>query len=530
MPEFLQRPIRIRGEWWDGYVARVLIANGFVPRDRYMLNKLSPLVEQVASSGVKQISQAGSNVEGALRVFASHRLPDWAVRGDKASCAHCPHCLHDSHHVRLVWRLTTETSCAAHGVPLTSKCGACLRSVFHWDLTRRVCVCGVAFARPAAGKLTDEGEGCGDLDRQAGDWELDPEQLAMTVFLGRLLPLLAAASFSRGRERPPTSSDFMARLGLTVRPRVDWASELWNALPSATHLRRALHLVLRLRAEDKTAPSLLGTLPLWSWAQSLSDLGASSVAAERKGWVGVGELSRGLVSATEAVRLAGLGGRRFQELLASGEVTPIRTLSAGVRQHQFSADQVCKLMQLKRPGCRHGTPMDLGVEGNGVRVLKKAGIVNSVMGPGGNDWLDYDELRSLLDALGKRASAVAGVSGPKVSLGSKRVWQSIYIPSLRALFDRLLSGEFELWSCGESPGFARFYIGPDAISFLHRSSMGWGPELVDGMRTAELPLHGGEMAWQPSRQAWHRRPLRGWFQGARQHAVQLPLPMFPEAA
>lgn len=520
MSELLQRPARRPDEWWDGYVVRVLSENGVNLKNRYMLDKIAPLVEKLLSAEVMRNAQAGLLVDGERRVFSSHLLPAWAVRSSRAACAHCAHCWHDAPYVRLNWRLSTTTHCAVHGVPLTIKCQVCSRLAFQWDLARQACACGEPYAqRPATLQTYGESASTESLTLA------DQEHVAMTVFLGYLLPRLACASFARSRERPPSTQEFMDRLGSVAVPKVEWLSTLWGALPAAAHLSCALNLILRLRAEELKAPTVMSVLPLWTWAQHLSGLGASAAVSVRNGWIQAGELSRGRVSASEALRLSGWDSRNLWDTVARGQLKPIRTFSNGLRQHQFSSDQVKLMKEMGRPLVRLGEPLDLGLEGCRTKIFTVSGVARYLTGPGGNKWLDYDSVRALLATLSSRATPVDAISGPKVSLGSGRVWQRFYLPVLRPLFDRLCSGEFQLWSCGDAPGFARFYIGPDAISFLYRGSVWCKPDSPDEQAVRDLPLDGGQVTWQPTRQEFARRSQLGVRYSKSRRFVQLSLPV-----
>ena len=544
MLKLLQRPLLNPGEWWDGYVARVLAVNGHVPNGAYLLGKLEPFVDAMVPGDVKRRAQAGTAVGVGLAAFSRHTLPMWAVRGPKSAAAYCPECYRVEPYVRLSWRLRAVTHCEIHGCPLRTKCGACGNSVFHWDLERASCLCGAPFTQASQSEMVRAEEPADDpaahgrehwvfsdqrasnlLSVEDGCGDVNSEQIAVMAFLGCLLPSVAAVSVRGIAKSDRTVLGFLRRLALTALPSVAWVEQLWRSLPSTAHLGTAVHIVLKLHHEERTAPSDLSTLPLWEWAQALCSLGAPTSPAERKGWISAGELSKDLVSATTAARQAGLSVVHFQDLMKMGIVVPIRTFTLGVRQHQFTKEQVRKLQSLGQQGHRYGKPLDLGIEGNGLKVLERSGIANLVGGISGRTWLDRVELHSLLDDFNRFATPAERIDGQKVSLGSKRVWQSPYIPALKAMFSRLRSGELRLWAWGSAPGLARFYIGPDALEFLHRGALGRDSSAAGTLGQPELPLLGGEVAWLPTPQTWKRPPRLGWVQAVPQHAVQLPLQM-----
>ncbi|MBY0235418.1 MAG: hypothetical protein K2W93_10575, partial [Burkholderiaceae bacterium] len=204
---------------------------------------------------------------------------------------------------------------------------------------------------------------------------------------------------------------------------------------------------------------------------------------------------------------------------------PVRTLEVGLRQYQFSAEQIQELQPQQRREGRSRRSLSLGIEGNGRRILGQAGVIDLVAGQCGRAWLHPLRLRELLAELDRHATPVERIDASKVSLGSKRIWQSPYIPALKPLFTKLRNGELKLWTWGDQPGLARLYVGPDALEFLHRGSLGKAGVVSAHEHQPELPLFGGELAWVPSPQTWVRPARLGWVQRSSPQAFQLPLQM-----
>lgn len=541
MPKLLQRPSLMPGEWWEGYVVRVLLENGHAPNGKYMLRKLEPLVAATMASDVKLDAQAGDLVRERLHAFSVFTLPRWAVRGHGAATAYCPQCYRDAPYIRLSWRLHAVTHCEAHGCPMQACCGACGSPVFHWHLAGRFCRCGADVSQspwtktsasmalnlkpvPGGENSLFSAQCVEDLVSTEGERKcFRVEAIATVAFLGCLLPSLAAARMTGTKWREPTVSGLLSRLGLSAVPSVAWVEQLWQALPSAAHLRNALLIVLRLHHEELSLPSDLSVLPLWQWAQTLSGLGASSATAERRGWVPVGALAPRLHSASSVARQTGFAVRQLTELMAKGVAMPTRTLTVGVRQHQFSPEIVHELQRLRDHECRYGRYGNLGVEGNGLKILAKTGIVGLAIEGCDRRRLDRRQMRALLDGLDRRAAPIDQLDGAKVSLGSKRIWQSPYIPALKETFSRLLSGELNLWVCGNAPGLARFHVGLDTLEFLHRGALGKARSRADADVQPELPLCGGKTSWVPKPQIWRQPPRIGKAHSREDKTLQLSL-------
>jgi len=542
MPKLLQRPSLMSGEWWEGYVVRVLLENGHTPNGMYMLRKLEPLVAAMVASDVKRDAQAGDQISEGLRAFSAFTLPRWAVRGHGAATAYCPQCYRDAPYIRLSWRLHAVTHCETHGCDMQARCDACGSAIFHWHLAGRFCRCGTDVSRSprteTPGLVTlsfKPGPGGGSplfsaqcveglVSTESNDKCSRAESIATVAFLGCLLPSLAAARMTGLKWRESTVSGFLNRLGLSAAPSVAWVEQLWQALPSAAHLRNALLVVLRLHHEELSLPSDLRVLPLWQWAQTLCGLGASSATAERRGWISVGALAPGLHSASSVVRQTGISGRQLSELMAKGVAVPTRTLTVGVRQHQFSPEIVRELQSLRDHECRYGRYGNLGVEGNGLKILAKTDVVDLSSGIGDRRRLHRSQMRALLDGLDRRAASIEKLDSSKVSLGSKRIWQSPYIPALKEMFARLLSGKLKLWVCGKAPGLARFHVGLDTLEFLHRSALGKARSEIDAGVQPELPLLGGKMDWVPKPQSWRQPPRIGKAHSREEKALQPSLP------
>ena len=543
MSKLMLRPTLMPDEWWDSYVARVLAQNGHAPTREYMLAKLEPLVARLVSDGARHGAMAGDALGGTLRSYSRWTLPSWAVRGTKSAAAYCPICFHDKPYVRLGWRLRAVTHCAAHDHALRTTCSACSRLVFHWDLAREVCRCGAALGLPQATSRRASGAmatGQGATDRQnwllasqealnavtpfnGGSGPSCPETLAVIVLMGRLLPALVDVRVVGLTDESRTITGFLKALGLTMSPSMRWIKDLLELLPSAAHLRRALSVILALLHAEAAGRSVLGSLPFQEWAERLCALGASPAKAEHQGLIQIAAMQRGFVPLKIAAQRAGLSEMHLHSLMVRGLVVPTRTFEVGERQHLFSQEQVQFLTRYRHQGYGYGMALDIGLEGAGVHVLRIAGIVGLVRDSAGRTWLDGEELRSLLTTLGQRAIDAQAVNAQMLSLGSKQIWQKRYVPALKTLFAKLHSGDVALWAFGTEAGFARFYVGVDALEFLHRGSVVGGSAVSDTHPQRALALSGGRCAWTPTPTPWARRPGLGARRVSQRTSSQLSL-------
>jgi TniQ len=542
MFKLLLRPTVMPEEWWDSYVARVLAENGHAPTREYMLGKLEPIVAQLVSDEVKRRAMAGDALTETLRTYSRWTLPAWAVRGTKSAAAYCPNCFSDEPNVRLSWRLRAVTHCAAHASILQTRCFTCSRLIFHWDLARRVCRCGAALGQSRASTrrahdavaarecsmysengLFSSQDALKAITQPSSSSEAAyPEALAVMVLMGKLLPALVEVRVAGLADEARTTTGFIKVLGLTLSPSMDSVHELLEALPSAAHLRAALNVILSLRHAEQRGGSVLGRLPFQEWAEKLCAVGASPAMAERRGLIEVGTFRRALVPLKVAAPQAGLTEMHLHSLMERGLVVPTRTFEVGERQHLFSPEQVQFLTRFRHQGYSYGNAFDLGLEGSGVHVLRAARIVGMVPGNAGRTWLDGEELRALLAALSKRAIEVQAVNAQMLNLGSKRVWQNRYVPVLKTLFVKLLAGEVALWAFGDRPGFARFYLGVDALELLHRGSV-VGHAGSDTDSQPALVLSGGVGSWTPTPTPWTRQPRLGAPRSSWETSPQLSL-------
>ncbi len=425
MHNFLQRPQLKVDEWWNAYAARVLAENGSAATNGYMLNKLEFLVAQLVSKDDRKRALAGNAIGDSLRIFSHWELPLWAVRGESASIAYCPTCFGDEPYVRLSWRLRCVSHCALHGAELQTRCGACSRALFHWDLARQVCRCGTSIAQLNSHQSLDDVEEDGPTDIHGRNWifssqvidrvlgeanatrEGGPsETLAVVIFLGRLLPELAKCPMVGVSKEARTIKGFLQSLGLTLAPTKNFVQVLFESLRSAPHLSRALTVVLSVSEAERHQGTALSGLPLREWAELLNRLGASPRRAIRLGLAVEGGLCRELVPMKVAAREAGLTEMHLYYLMARGVVAPTRTLDVGARQHLFSSQQVEELARLRPQGYGYGNALNLGLEPPAIKVLRTAGIVEVIPCNDGRTWLDSEALRSLLQELGARAVPV----------------------------------------------------------------------------------------------------------------------------
>ena len=515
MPELLQRPSMQPGEWWDGYVIRVLAANGLMPSG-YMLAKLERYVEELVTFDVKQASLAGNHAGDGLSNFSCEVLPSWALRPQGGATAYCAECFRDSPYIRLGWRLRGATRCGVHGHVLRVKCWSCNRRVLHRDLICGRCTCGADYinappmdvantpalskwARPTrrarASKACSTDTGLSLTANASG--RFDAQHVSLVAFLGCLLSSLAVTDRTGKSQSDGTVSSLLKQLDLKVEPTLEWVESLWEKLDCATHLRCALGVVLTLRNDEKSAPSLLSTLPLWEWAQTLCRRGASPMFAERRGWISKGELAQALIPAGTVMQLTGLSGRHLRDLMSEGVVVPVRTLTFGPRQHLFSMDQIDVLKSHALQGHRYGKSVDLGIEGDGLQVMMAAKIVGITRSHVRRSWFDRQELCRLLEDLSARAVPMEEAHNARISLGSRHIWQRPFLPVLKLMVDQLRSGKLNLWTYGCAAGLARFYIGPDSMALLHHfASAGWSASEENQSMNAKLPLEGGEVKWR----------------------------------
>lgn len=540
MPKLLQRPPLKPDEWWDAYVARALAENGHAATREHTIGKLEPIVAQLVPAAVRQRAQAGALLGEGLRAYAQWALPAWAVRGSLGVAAYCPICFQYDPYVRLGWRLRGVTHCAEHGCSLVTRCGTCSRNILHWDLARQHCRCGAALghaqvahemstAADARSTVSADWLFCAQdvhsastpLEGQSEDG--CPESLVLIVLLGTLLPSLVTVRLRGLDDKACTIGGFLKGLNLTLTLTRQWVEQLLTSLQSAAHLRAALNLVLALWHQEQTSKSVLGDLPLYDWASKLCELGASPSTAERRGFIPAGTLRRGLVPMKVAAHQAGLSPMHLHDLMGKGSVAPVRTLDVGGRQHLFSQAQVVALARFRNPGYGYGMSLDLGLDHGGLVVLRMTGIVNLVKDSSGARWLDGGELRALLATLEARAKVTERVDGLKLNLGSRCIWHTRNIPALKMLFTRLCAGETPVWACGDQPGFARFFIGVEALELLHRGVARAERQALDIEAQQVLSLPDGTASWSLVRPSWRQRPPLRCSPGAASSPHQLAL-------
>lgn len=526
MPRLLIRPPLKQGEWWDSYVARVLTENGHAPNRDYFLKKLEPLVAQISPEEARLAALAGGRGGESLSQFGQCLLPAWAVRGAASATAHCPECFSQEAYVRQSWRLRAVTHCSLHDRPLQTQCASCRRPLFHWDLARAVCLCGASlYGLPAsperpgdtapdiAGRTdqtdwlfaADEAE---SIIAQASDLghASSAESLAALVFLGGLLPRLAKVKVVGQEAARRTVDGFLNLHTVTLMPAVRCVEEVLGSLRSAVHLCAALTFVLSVAHAEKSGNSALGRLPLNKWADQLCGQGASPQRAERLGLIAPGTLGPGLLPLRAAAREAGLDHMYVKFLMKRGVVSPTRTLELGERQVLFSEPQIQLLAKLRPAAYGYGHSLDLGLEGDGAKVMRIARVVDAEKDSSGRLWLDGGEVRALLAALQERAVEVEAIGSGFVNLGSKCIWQQRYVPVLKTLIDRLLSGAIELQATGDRSGFARFFVHPAALLLLRTGILAGRLSESETAQQRILDLAGGCFAWVPTPTAWDRPP------------------------
>jgi hypothetical protein len=142
--------------------------------------------------------------------------------------------------------------------------------------------------------------------------------------------------------------------------------------------------------------------------------------------------------------------------------------------------------------------------------MRIAGVVDAVKDSSGRSWLDGGAVRGLLSALQERAINVGELGSGFVNLGSRCIWQKRYVPVLKTLMDRLLSGAIQLRAYGDQPGFARFFVDPAALRLLHTGVLAGQLSEAEPAQQRCLELSGGAFSWVPTPTTWDRPPsLRG---------------------
>lgn len=543
MLRLLVRPPLNHDEWWDFFVARVLTENGHAPNREYFLRKLEPLVAAFVSEEAKRSALAGNCGGGSVRQFGQLLLPKWAVLGVASAAAHCPVCFSHEPYVRQSWRLRGVTHCSMHDRPLRTRCAICRQHLFHWDLARKVCPCGSPIgALPVSAEVSGDShpDGAADANRMhwlfaaeeassiiaqaaSGPDATGTERLGAIVFLSGLLPNLAAVKLAGQEAAQRTVSGFLNLYALTLTPSVQCVEDLLGSLRSAAHLRAALTFVLSVAHAERLRESALGRLPLKRWVEQLCSQGASPQRAERLGLVVPGSLRQGLLPLKAAAREAGLEQMYLRFLMKRGVVSPMRTLELGARQLLFSEPQIRLLAKFRPAGYGYGHSLDLGLEAACVKVMRIAGVVDAVKDSSGRSWLDGDAVRSLLAALQERAINVGAVGSGFVNLGSRCIWQKRYVPALKTLMDRLLSGAIELRACGDQPGFARFFVDPAALRLLRAGALAGQLSEAKPTQQRYLELSGGAFSWVPTPTTWDRPPSLSGPRSPRIGCSQIPI-------
>jgi hypothetical protein len=432
--QLLVRPKVRVDEWWLGYRARLLVANGNARED------------------LRQLECVNSDLDGRDREHCAHAdlggrpgrwgrfvVPGWAVLGKRCPASYCPLCWQEDAYFRLEWRLKTVDYCRRHGCSLCTECPKCHRDLDVVDVAMGACRLGHRLdrwserAEPApVAQLVMEVDGL----TCATD-----EKVASYLLLTRLAQQIAGRIEADLR----TPKGVLTRLlqaweGCRVALCVETLRDLFGGLTDDLHLDEALHLLLHLHRAELDQETVMSSLPIWDLASLLVSRGASTRCS-----VDQGLIDRHALKARDARLGMGPATDQRWRMSVSWDREPV------IRDDAL----------LCAPS--HQVALRDFSEWRERRALEAEPIIS-----GGSVRMHPREFEEYLHEVSRVARPLAVREEAAISLDNPQLWATKNSRQVARVLDSLRSGDLPVWIRPDRSGLSRFYVGSRVVRMLDR--------------------------------------------------------------
>ena len=428
---------RIRpDEWWIGYQARFLAANGLFHQT--FPGSLGGCLPDFGS--LPDQHQATPNHGTNHGRWGRFLVPRWSLHSIRACSSFCPRCWEEEPYVRLDWRLKECNFCMRHGCALVAQCPKCHCQLGVVDVVKGRCSAGhplrgagmqtSSVPEPQLALGATSLSACSDIE------------VASALLLVHLSTRLAEASGEDERAELLMPAALVTQQGQRLLPLDCEAIErLLVGLACPAHLDQALCIVLSIHRSELAFATVMSSLPLWGFAQMLARRGASLQGA----------VSQGLLD-------------RHALVAAADEAAASRRGGMGFGRHSDDAFRDNVLLT--------GSPEGLALRGfedwRARQALEAVPIVEGAdvrMHP-------YEFEEYLADVL-RIAKPMEMREEAAVRLDLPQLWERNSRRRVAEVLDGLRSGKLPVWIRGDRSGLSSLYVGSDVLKLLDQSTARW---------------------------------------------------------
>lgn len=458
LEQLLVRPRIESDEWLEGYLARIVVANG-LPRECRAAIHLQAIHP---NDDLDQHSASGARLP-ALATVGRHIVPGWSCSGVRSRACFRPICWQQAPYYRSEWRLADSAGCWRHGCEYRWQCHACNAELDVVDVCAGACRRGHSLTVAEPGIDTSAWPrfaiGASDLTRAS------EEVLASYLLLTRLAARTVSRSRRKNRNVARSMSILIKAIDAPVVLGLPTVRATLLQLSGRDEMSAALHLILRAHRDELAQKTVLSSLPLWELAGILVRRGASCSSSIRDGLI-----DRHAVAFVGADGDLQRRGYRSSGIGASGVGEAVLSDSA----HLQASSGLLRLREFDEWKARQAVSAEPVVQGTNV-------------------FMSPCELEDYLRDLSRVARPLAECREATVPLNLPQLWAGVRRAALIDAFDKMRSGLFSVWERHDRVGIARFYVGGDVLRRLR--------PCISPSVSAPTPVQMGLPLWSRRRHA-----------------------------
>jgi hypothetical protein len=301
----------------------------------------------------------------------------------------------------------------------------------------------------------------------------ESKALALSFFCWRLLLEVARARRGRdialgGRRMVDQAAMWLKAEGLAFEASVDGVERFLGALKELIHLAAATTWLDQVLAEERSAPTVVSSLPVPAWREQLRARGAPEKRCRSSGGGVVQSGHRGVFLQNQVARSLGIGCGSMAILVKAAGIV-VEEDRRDQRAYRLIAPIEAQKLEAFRAAYvnRMELPRALGVKGRHVvRHLLNSGHLRRALLEAGLYYMRHD-LNALLEDLSRRALPW-DPSLQLVGLAEERLWRYTTARADRQLLADLRNGNEPLYHHGRGVGLQQFGV-PTEVAAKHHA-------------------------------------------------------------
>jgi hypothetical protein len=451
------RPTPEQGEWFQGYLGRLIAVHG------------APVVDAnfaIASEA------AAVHIQSCKYVVDTRVLPRWAL-SPKSTFKHCPLCLKEGRPIIGLWRIEAFHVCVRHETCATNLCRSCGRRTTLVQLLNTECACGSSLAEsPAAA---------------------EPARVALATALNASSPstvegltqqstafrlLSAVARSMRGRDVRMTNltvfehaADWLRYTGLEFNATQSGLEGFLKALRSPLHRAAAAEVLDSLR-QDEELQALGLDQQIGALQEALLQRGEVMTRSRALGTALFAKQLDGGLSLFAGAKKLGVWPESLRAALIELDIPTQSFKRAKTTFLVFSEKHLPRIEQHLET--KHldrlpsGVSTHLQVDRRQMRSLKRSGLITVYQGQSH----DRNAATELVEQLAASARPIELANERVIDFLHSALWVGKQCMALKILIKRIQVGGVAVYSDARKTGLAQFSVPLVVLNEVSRLNKG----------------------------------------------------------